>query len=184
MAIYTRTGDEGFTGGPDGERMGKSDPRVELLGSVDELNAVIGWCLAAAHGDPQESVRIALEPLQGELLTIGATLAATGRAERGDLTLDKTPVERMEHQIDDAWEAAGELNHFILPGGCELGARLHVARTVCRRTERTLVRAAEVETRFPPIVLQYLNRLSDLLFALARRANCTEGVPERTWERG
>ena len=87
----------------------------------------------------------------------------------------------MERQIDAAWETVGELKQFIIPGGCELGSRLHVARTVARRTERILVSAAELEKRFSPLFFRYMNRLGDLLFALARLANHSAGRPETTW---
>ncbi len=182
MTIYTRKGDEGYTSGPGGQRIPKRDPRLSLLGSVDELNSNIGWCLAAAADEPQAEVREGLEPLQPELLVIGAMLAATGTDEKPNGALDETPVERMERQIDSAWEKMPELTHFIIPGGCELGCRLHVARTVCRRTERALARAAEIETRYPPAVFKYLNRLGDLLFALARLANHCAGCQDVVWE--
>jgi cob(I)alamin adenosyltransferase len=184
MAIYTKTGDDGFTQWPGGRRFRKNEPPLEALGCLDELNAHLGWCLqAAARTDAaQREIADALAPLQSELLTIGATLVAQGAEDRPASRLGESAVTRMEKQIDSAWAKTGELTHFILPGGCELACRLHVARTVCRRAERAMVALAEKGAPPPAPVLGYLNRLSDLLFALARLANRNAGVSETTWQ--
>ena len=175
MSIYTGRGDEGETTGPGGRRMAKSDPALDAMGSLDELNSHIGLCLSACDGG-QCAVRDALEPLQGELLALGAVLTDGAKAR-----FDAGVVQRMEDGIDDAWAKAGELASFILPGGCELAARLHVARTVCRRAERALAVWSDSGKEVPPVVRKYMNRLGDLLFALARLANHVSDVPEVRW---
>jgi len=184
MAIYTRTGDGGLTQWPGGRKLRKNDPRLEALGCLDELNAHLGLCirLAGDAGSAQGEIAETLAPLQGELLTIGAMIVAGKDAASGAARLEGKTVTRMEQQIDAAWAKAGELTRFILPGGCELTCRLHVARTVCRRAERALVAMTGAKTPSPTAVLQYINRLSDLLFALARLANRNAGVSEATWQ--
>lgn len=175
MAIYTRTGDDGFTLDPDGQRIGKDDVRIEAGGTVDELNAHIGLCVSAADETAQAQVRDALAPVRKELFTVGALVASAGSGHPG--TIDETAVGRMERQIDDVSRRLGQLKHFIIPGGCELACRLHVARTVCRRAECALVAAGRT-TECPTVVLRYVNRLSDLLFALARLANKDAGISD------
>jgi len=172
MKLYTKTGDEGSTLHPDG-KLRKTDPRVAANGTVDELNACLGLCIQGAAG--MQDVREALVPLQVELFAVGALLAGS---ESG--ALDDAAVGRMETQIDAAWEQLPELTHFIVPGGCELACRLHVARTVCRRAERTIVAVCDAGHTVAPIVLRYINRLGDLLFALARLANFRSDQPEAT----
>jgi cob(I)alamin adenosyltransferase len=181
MASYTKTGDDGTTGRPGGRRVRKSDPLVEANGTVDELNAHLGLCLAQARGDGVEEVREALAPVQSELLTVGALLAAVGADGPAGVSLDAAVVERMERHIDEAAAALPPLASFILPRGTELGCRLHAARSVCRRAERVVVAAADAGADVPPVVLRYLNRLGDLLFALARRANRAGGAEEEPW---
>ena len=182
MPIYTRTGDEGFTIRPGGRRVRKSDPCVAAVGAVDELNSHIGLCLQASAAAEQAPVREALEPLPAELLLVGAALAAAGTDQRTGVSVDEAAVRRMEGQIDEIWAKLPALSHFILPVGCELACRLHVARTVCRRAERAAVAAEDSGCRLAEIVLGYLNRLSDLLFALSRLANAGAGVEERVWK--
>jgi len=181
MAIYTRTGDDGYTKRPGDLRIRKSDPRVEATGAIDELIAGLGWCGRAARGRRHAEIRRALGPLQSELFVVGALLAAAGTGLDPDVELPDQAVARMEGQIDAAWPSLPELTHFILPGGCELACRLHTCRTICRRAERSVAAAAEVETRIPAIIFKYMNRLSDLLFTMARLANHNEAVEERTW---
>ncbi len=183
MTIYTRMGDEGFTNRPNGRRVRKSDQQIDAVGAVDELNSSIGWCFQAAGDGRQEEIREALAPLQSELLALGAVLAVAGTDSPPDVELDESAVERMERQIDAAWQKLPELKQFVLSRGCELACRLHVARTICRRAERAAVAAAEAEKRIPTALFKYLNRLSDLLFALARLANHNEGIDEQTWGR-
>lgn len=182
MSIYTRQGDRGWTKGPDGKERRKDDALIEAVGVMDELNSLMGWCVQAAGGNEQASIRDALRSLQGELLAVDALLAAAGTDKQPAGGLDESWVKKLEDRIDDAWGCLGELTSFIIPGGCELACRLHVARTACRRAERRL--SAASGEAISPIVIKYVNRLSDLLFALARLANNRAGVPEEVWHRG
>jgi len=181
MKVYTRTGDDGCTNGPDGRRVGKNDPGVVAVGDVDELNSHLGLCAASAGGsDAQVSVVQALAPIQAELFAVGATLAAARGEGPFEALLDDSAVGRMEQQIDAAIDRLGQLRHFVIPCGCELACRLHVARTVCRRAERAVAAYADTAA-VPAVVLRYLNRLGDLLFVLARLANRQAGVAETPW---
>lgn len=183
MKIYTRTGDKGDTGLFGGGRVAKSHPRVDAYGDVDELNAVLGWARAAID-DTEIEDRLAT--LQEDLFTVGAHLAtpALTRGKRPQLPpLPEGRVEAMERWIDEADAELPELRHFILPGGSPGGAALHLARTVCRRAERRVVALAAEEPLDAGLVV-YLNRLSDLLFALARLENHRAGAPEQKWEPG
>jgi len=182
MTIYTRTGDEGYTKRPGGQRVHKCDAGIEATGAIDELSASVGWCLRAAGGRRHAEIREALGPLQPELFVVAAVLAAADTSSRPEVALDETALSRMERQIDAAWAGLPELTHFVLPGGCELACRLHICRTVCRRAERRIA-AAAVEGSVPAVIFKYINRLSDLLFAMARLANHNEAVKERTWAR-
>jgi cob(I)alamin adenosyltransferase len=184
MKIYTRTGDGGETGLLGGGRVPKGHVRVEAYGAVDELNAVLGMCLVATE---DEGTSTKLKKIQQDLFHLGASLATPG-SEKGMArpSIPSTPVQRiqeMEDWIDAATEESPELRNFILPGGTEVAALLHLARTVCRRAERSVERLGRRDA-FDPTVLQYLNRLSDLLFALARLANHRAEVPDVLWERG
>ena len=181
MKVHTKAGDEGFTFRPGKQRVRKIDICVEAVGDIDELNANLGLCLQGARGAEAAEVREALEPVQRELLTIGALLAAAGTDSRPNVALDESTVQGMEQQIDRLTTRLPELTHFILPGGCELACRLHVARTVCRRAERRVVALADAQTPVPPIIVRYLNRLSDLLFMVARLANHIAGVSDAGW---
>jgi cob(I)alamin adenosyltransferase len=183
MKLYTKSGDEGDTTGAGGQRIHKSGPFCEAVGTLDELDANLGLCAAAAEAAGQTDLAQTLRPLQRELLAVGAVLAAAG-GEAPGVTLDESAVTRMEGQIDAVCEALPEQTHFILPGGCELAARLHVARTVCRRAERRIVALADSGAPVPPAVLHYLNRLGDYLFALGRQANRTAGIEDEMWSGG
>ncbi|HEY8468782.1 MAG TPA: cob(I)yrinic acid a,c-diamide adenosyltransferase [Longimicrobiales bacterium] len=180
--IYTRTGDRGETGLLGGGRVPKAHPRVEAYGAVDELNSVIGWALVLQQ---DAEVRRKLGSIQPDLFTLGAHLAAppaTGRRRRPVLPeLGADRVAELERWIDEADAELPELHAFILPGGSPAGAALHVARTVCRRAERRVVALAEHEHVAEEIII-YLNRLSDLLFMLARLANHRAGAAETLWE--
>lgn len=181
--IYTRTGDEGETGLFGGGRVPKSDPRVEAYGAVDELNAALGVALAALGASDQHDIAALLEPVQGDLLALGAHLAtpeAGGAAARRLPPLPRERVAAMETAIDRADDELPPLTHFLLPGGSDAGAALHLARTVCRRAERRVVALAGEES-VDADAIRYLNRLSDLLFTLARLANQRSGSPESTW---
>ncbi len=171
--IYTRTGDAGETHLGDLSRVRKTDPLVEAFGAVDELNAAVG--LARAAGDSP-----VLERVQNELFDLGADLSVPYEEGDGKLRVTDAQVERLERDCDAANEPLAPLRSFVLPGGTEAGARLHLARTVCRRAERETLRAA-AERPVNPVAARYLNRLSDLLFILARAAN---GGDEPLWKPG
>lgn len=180
MKIYTRTGDGGETGLLGGGRLPKSALRIESCGALDELSACLGMA-AAASTDPE--ILRQLTAIQRDLFAVGARLGdgrqAPGRQpEKARLTDEG--VADLERAIDRAQAELPPLKSFLLPGGCEAAARLHHARAVCRRVERRVVALAERE-EVPPVVLAYLNRLSDLLFVLARLANLRAGAPELPW---
>jgi cob(I)alamin adenosyltransferase len=179
--IYTRTGDAGETGLFGGGRISKASPRVEAYGDVDELTAQLGWALTLV-ADAQVAERVA--SVQPDLLVIGSHLATPARGRGRRPWLPELPAERveeMEHWIDEAEDAMPPLDAFILPGGSPGGAALHLARTVCRRAERR-VAALAAEEAVEKWILIYLNRLSDLLFDLARLENHRSGTPEPRWE--
>ena len=183
MKLYTRTGDEGFTNLLAGTRTRKDDPRVQALGSLDELNSTLGWTLAQARAVGHVVISSSLEPVQPELFVLGARLAAlgTGRPLRD---LPESAIERMEQDIDTIWADLEPLRSFILPGGCELASRLHIARAVARQAERDVVHLLnprEATILHDPLAVRYLNRLNDLLFALARLANRDAGEPDVPW---
>jgi cob(I)alamin adenosyltransferase len=178
--IYTRTGDSGDTGLFGGGRVAKSHPRVEAYGAVDELNAVLGW-IHATVSEPR--IRAELPAVQADLFAIGAHLATDVPEGRTAPRLPPLPVARiteLEHWIDDAESGLPELRSFILPGGSAGGASLHIGRTVCRRAERRVVELAREQDVDASIVV-YLNRLSDLLFVLARLENQHAGEAEQPW---
>ncbi|MCL4289967.1 MAG: cob(I)yrinic acid a,c-diamide adenosyltransferase [Thermoleophilia bacterium] len=178
--IYTRGGDSGETSLGDGARVPKTDPRIEAYGAVDELNSTLGWALVAV---PPGELREWLELVQNELFDLGADLSVPPGGERERLRVSPGQVERLERWCDRANERLEPLRSFVLPGGGELAARLHVARAVCRRAERRAVALARAQEASPP-ALAYLNRLSDLLFILARVANADAGLPEPLWKPG
>ena len=182
MKIYTKTGDAGRTGLFGGQRVHKDDARVDAYGTVDEVNASIGWCLVVCE---DEALTVQLTAVQSRLFEIGADLATPvtqgeDTSKRYVPRLDPTATGELESAIDDAWAQTPELKTFILPGGTELAARMHVARTVCRRAERGVVALAKHEPVNEDVVV-YLNRLSDYLFAMARWANYTAGVADVPW---
>jgi cob(I)alamin adenosyltransferase len=179
MKIYTRTGDDGSTGLIGGDRVSKSDARLDCYGTIDELNATIG--LAAVCADP--SLLDNLRPVQNELFVIGSLLATPAEGPPAGVALPRlhqASVARLETEIDAADSVLAPLQNFILPGGIELSARLHLARTVCRRAERLLVGFAG-QHLVEPLIIHYLNRLSDWLFVQARLANHLAGVADVPW---
>jgi cob(I)alamin adenosyltransferase len=178
--IYTRAGDGGQTSLGDGSRVSKLDPRIEAYGTVDELNATLGVAIA---GEGPSEVRSWLERIQNELFDLGADLSVPLDDSRERLRVDETQVEWLEQRCDEVNERLEPLKSFVLPGGTELAARLHVARTVCRRAERRALALAQ-EHDVNPTALAYLNRLSDLLFILARAANDAAGHDEPLWRPG
>jgi cob(I)alamin adenosyltransferase len=206
MKIYTKAGDDGSTSllGAAGARVRKSDLRIECYGTIDELNATVGWVAVSAQSHPiaggppgepdrpnpestppaafADELTRALREVQNELFVIGSHLAvADGAAVPPSLPpLEESAISRLEMQIDAATATLPPLRNFILPGGTELAARLHVARTVCRRAERQLVRFAQ-DRPVAATILTYLNRLSDWLFVQARAANHAAGVADVEW---
>ena len=179
MKIYTRTGDDGTTGLFGGGRVPKSHPRIAAYGTVDELNSWLG--LVRAHLLPEETELDALlQRLQGMLFDTGADLATPLDSRARTVRIESRYVEALEQEIDRLEAQLPPLKTFILPGGAPAAAMLHVARTVCRRAERHVVKAMQQET-LNPEVLRFLNRLSDLLFVLARWLNHRRHVAETPW---
>ncbi len=178
MKIYTKTGDDGSTALLGGSRVAKSDPRIECYGTVDELNATIGWAAVVA-GD---ATATSLRQIQNELFVIGSHLAiAEGSTPPASLpTLEESSLSRLEMQIDSADAVLPKLRNFVLPGGTELSARLHIARTVCRRAERQIVGFSH-DRPVAASIVTYLNRLSDWLFVQARLANHQAGENDVIW---
>jgi len=178
--VYTRKGDDGTTRLGGGQSVGKDAPRIEAYGTVDELNSVIG--VALSHGlDPR--IDRELRRIQNELFHLGSDLCfvESDKKQRPVPTVEERHVEALEKLMDDLGAELGPLENFILPGGSPGAARLHVARTVCRRAERLVVALAALEPVHPPVI-RYLNRLSDALFVMARYENHREGVPDITWD--
>lgn len=170
MKLYTKTGDDGTTGLTGGKRIAKDAPRMVAIGTVDELNAHLALAAAASKHEPVTSI---LTVLQSRLFDLGADLADDASTRIGD-----RQVQQAEQWIDQASEPVAALQCFILPGGSELAARLHVARAVARRAERTCVTLEDQSA------VVFLNRVSDLMFAMARWANHLEGVEDVPWRGG
>jgi cob(I)alamin adenosyltransferase len=180
--IYTRTGDDGTTGLGDGTRVPKTHPRIVAYGGVDELNSVVGVALNA--GLPTW-IAECLQQIQNDLFDLGADLCVpegVRETQARPLRATAGQTERLEHWIDEANERLKPLSSFILPGGTSASAQLHHARTVCRRVEIEVLKLAEFES-INPQVLMYLNRLSDLLFVLARVCN-DDGTRDILWRPG
>lgn len=171
MKIYTKTGDTGTTSLFGGERVLKHHPRIEACGTIDELNAQLGL---VADATPY------IQTIQRDLFTIGSHLA-TPNHNPNLPPLRLEAIEWMEQIIDDITTQLPELRAFILPGGSAVGSQLHIARTICRRAERRVIELAQTET-VNPYIIQYLNRLSDLLFQLARLINQADGKAELLWK--
>jgi cob(I)alamin adenosyltransferase len=171
--IYTRGGDAGQTSLGDGSRVSKLDPLVRAYGAVDDLNSVVGWTQVEARDSR-------LTRIQNELFDLGADLSVPFVPDDGKLRIDQSAIDRLERDCDDANAPLPELRSFVLPGGSEAAARLHVARATCRRAEREVLAAGE-ERDLNPLAAVYLNRLSDLLFILARAANSGD---EPLWKPG
>jgi cob(I)alamin adenosyltransferase len=171
--IYTRGGDRGETSLGDGSRVSKLDPLVRAYGAVDELNSVVGWAQVEARDQR-------LQRVQNDLFDVGADLSVPYEENDEKLRVTQAQVEALEHDCDEVNEGLEPLKSFIIPGGNEVAARLHIARAVCRRAESVALWAAD-ERPVNPAVLVYLNRLSDLLFILARAANAGD---EPLWKPG
>jgi cob(I)alamin adenosyltransferase len=175
MNLYTRTGDDGSTQLGDGSRVRKDDPRLVALGTLDELNAHLGLAaVACADASLLEQIR----QVQRELFGIGSLLAQPSGESPGGIT--REDIQRLEGWIDESQARLPSLDRFILPGESELGARLHVARTVCRRAERAVI-ALALPDRVPQEAIVYLNRLADLLFSWARLGDHLAGRQDVPW---
>lgn len=177
MKIYTKTGDDGTTSLFGGQRVLKSDLRIDAYGTVDELNSQLGW---VASMRPDAELASMIDRLQHLLFTLGADLATPPAV---DVRIDRVSEENvgeLEHMIDSLDARLTPLRSFILPGGSPTSAGLHLARTICRRSERILIHARETES-INDEALQFLNRLSDLLFVMARFENVSKGVDDVKW---
>ena len=183
--IYTRTGDSGMTSLVDGSRVAKNSPRVNAYGAVDELNAMIG--LVQAHvTDLDAGIPATLLHINNTLFNIGAYLATPAQNTKlNTQNLESLPADIMELEngIDTLDSAVPQLRQFILPGGSIGAAHAHVARTVCRRAEREILTLADTGAYIEPVVLNYINRLSDYLFILARDINHFTGIPDIPWQK-
>jgi cob(I)alamin adenosyltransferase len=172
--IYTRTGDDGSTGLGDGSRAPKDHVRVEAYGTVDELNSAVGLVLTEAS--LPQNIRAPLTQIQHELFDLGGELCIPGRR-----AISEDQVTRLEVTLDSLNMNLPALKDFILPGGTRMAAVMHLARAVCRRAERRMVRLAHAED-VNPHAIHYVNRLSDLLFVMARYLNTSAGQPETLWQ--
>jgi cob(I)alamin adenosyltransferase len=171
--IYTRTGDRGTTGLGDGTRVDKDDATVHAMGDIDELNSIIGILLVEPLPEPVDSI---LTAIQHELFDLGSELAVPGTR-----VIEETQVTRLEQELDRLNASLAPLEEFILPGGSRAAALCHLARAVCRRAERSLV-ALRRQREIGAALLMYINRLSDLLFVLARTINRADGREDVQWQ--
>lgn len=180
MKIYTKTGDKGETGLFGGERVKKNSPRIEAYGTVDELNSFIGMALTEAV---DSEVKKILLKIQNELFVVGSDLATPENEKNKKLKIKRVPDEfyiDAEKVIDEFENKLEPLKNFILPGGSKAGVMLHVCRTICRRAERRVVELKSMEDINNNIVI-FLNRISDLLFVLARYENSISNIPDTKW---
>jgi cob(I)alamin adenosyltransferase len=178
MKIYTKAGDDGSTGLIGGVRVSKSDPRVDCVGVIDELNAALGWCAVASN-----ALAALIHAAQNDLFIVGSQLACPDDPPPAHIPpLEESSIGRLEMEIDAATAQLAPLRNFILPGGCEASARLHLARAICRRAERAVVSFSH-DRPVMPLIITYLNRLSDWLFVQARLANRQAGVKDILWEK-
>ena len=182
MNLYTKRGDAGQTDLFTGQRVTKDALRVDAYGTVDELNSALGLAAAICHDPTEQDV---LRDVQSRLFEIGADLASPREDETDDSAgvprVGEAQINGLEGHIDRICENLEPMKHFILPGGTDLAARLHLARTICRRAERLCVALQKHEPVGQPVIV-YLNRLSDLLFAMARHANHAAGQPDVPWQ--
>ena len=177
MKIYTKTGDLGETSLMGGTRVHKDDLRIHAYGDIDELNAVLGLCRT---NNSNEQIEKILHQLQIELFDLGSDLATPLESPVKVPRVQESQVKQLEEWIDMIDEQLDPLQNFILPGGSELAAEIHIARTVCRRAERKIV-TLQNSAIIGEAVVKYVNRLSDLLFMMARLANKISGNPEEKW---
>jgi cob(I)alamin adenosyltransferase len=180
--IYTKTGDKGETGLVGGQRVSKDAQRIEVYGTVDELNSFVGLVRISARDNGLDSLELIFERIQHELFNLGsvlATLPADLHPKQPRIT--RETIEQLEREIDQFNESLAPLRSFVLPGGTRICAELHVCRTVCRRAERALVTLSHDE-EIPLEALLYLNRLSDAMFVWSRWVNQALGVEEAVWQ--
>ena len=186
MKLYTKSGDDGSTGLFGGDRVAKDHPRVEAYGAVDELNAALGLVAASVshslQGEIAQEFAAVLASLQSRLFDLGADLSTPETSPHAAriARMAQRHVDEAERWIDQIDGRNDPMRQFVLPGGTELAARLHLARTIARRAERRLVALARLES-INPLTIVYLNRVSDLLFAMARQANKAAGVADVPW---
>ncbi len=180
VKIYTKSGDDGYTSLIGGKRVSKASKRVDAYGNIDECNAMLGLIIANIKYDDIKDV---LEKIQHELFILGSDLADPSYPANpyNIKRVSKDLVEYMEKVIDKYQEESGEIGYFILPGGSNVAALLHLARTMVRRAERSIIALAD-EEGINPIIIEYVNRLSDLLFVLARVVNKREGIKDTIWK--
>lgn len=181
MKIYTKTGDSGDTGLFGGPRVSKDSPRIESYGTVDELNSVLGVVRSLS---PEPDIDAVLGQIQNDLFALGAQLATPNPAAHQTAMIGETQITTLEQAID-RWQAQLQpLSQFILPGGAPAAAQLHLARTICRRAERRLVTLTQYSAEpIAPELVVYLNRLSDLLFVMARAVNRAAGCADVPWQK-
>ncbi len=181
VKIYTKTGDDGTTGLVGGSRVNKDDIRLEAYGTVDELNAVLGLLRSMSLNEPEIKLLITI---QNKLFNIGSRLASDEKGEgyTASLAITADDIQYLENAIDRYESELPELRNFILPGGDQVSAQCHVARTVCRRAERRVISFAG-QTEIHQSTIKYLNRLSDLLFVLSRKLAIDNGTAEVSWEK-
>lgn len=179
--IYTKTGDKGTTTLIGGTKVSKADLRIESYGTVDELNSQIGLCKDLIKDDQSGNI---LQEIQDRLFTIGAELACdpNKQSKLAIPDLHESDIELLEKEIDRMDAALEPMKHFILPGGDIAISQLHIARCICRRAERCCVRLATDATTFEPVIIKYLNRLSDYLFVLARYTGHLLKIPDIYWK--
>ncbi len=180
MRIYTRTGDAGRTGLYGGGRVNKDDVRIEAYGTVDELNAALGIVRTAEIPADVDHV---LRAVQNELFAVGAELATPQPEDHGTRFVDPGVIKQIEKLIDRFEDELPPLTEFILPAGCQAAAALHLARCICRRAERRVVTLSSQNASVSSRVVEYLNRLGDLLFVLARVVNARQKVADQPWTR-
>ncbi len=181
--IYTRSGDSGMTGLVGGQRVKKNSLRVKSYGELDELNSFLGWVRTACLKENFSEIAEQLALIQNEIFDLGAYLATPQDSNAVKLLITDQQISRLEDWIDKAVSDLPELISFVLPGGTELNSILHVARTVCRRAERSMLDLMETE-KVEQSALKYINRLSDYLFSLARKTSALQNTPEFLWVPG
>lgn len=179
--VYTRTGDTGETSLVGGQRVTKDCPRVCAYGDIDELNSFLGWARILATNKNLSEIANRISKIQNELFDLGALIASPPQEiQKAGIKFCQSQIDRLEEWIDQATEQTPELRSFVLPGGSELNSALHIARCVCRRSERSILSLSRIEM-VPDYAIRYLNRLSDYLFCAARLAAKEEGVQEFLW---